>query len=463
MRIEKQQILTYPSPPTPTSREQYSIVPSAESQGARVANNGQSIHSRLQFKGFTDLMMTNVFLNKALFDLTASDIPWVVMANNKEERRERINRASLSVGMVFVSPIVALPFVNRFVMSKIVKLTPKLFSKNYNAIRLSNKYLLNAQKTEEGLKELAQKSSSNEIQRLYYKYIRRKPVPEEKIDLDSLLNGVDGKSAEEKYEKIRKKILTAKSIVLGSDFLLIAAPFGHVGFFNNKQTEKKTGQIGYSAELKMAEKEIVVNRAAKYKRKERIRYGIYLASLAGLVAGMPMAIKHGLLSPKKTGFSGVIKKIGEKFDYHEAIFISRLPMFFAFIGAHFGVFMASRNKTERKDNGIRSSTSFAIFFGGDLLLASVLGRLSDKFSGTKIVKDNNGKKSLLYKILPPVKNLEELKTLNSPKSVRNAKGIFWANFVFLSALMGVITPYLINRIVKKDVKEDVKKVEELKR
>ena len=136
--------------------------------------------------------------------------------------------------------------------------------------------------------------------------------------------------------------------------------------------------------------------------------------------------------------------------------MKRLPLALTFWGAQCGIFMSSRNKTERKDNVIRGSNVLAIFFLGDLLLASILGRLSDKFLKTKIIKEDT-EKTLLNKILPPVKDLEELKKLNSPKTMRNAKRIFWINFVFLSALMGVITPYLINKIIKKDVSQDVEK------
>lgn len=405
-----------------------------------------------KFGGFTDLMMENIFLNKTLFDLTGSDIPWVVMANNKEERRERLNRAILSTVLVFVSPVLILPFANRIAMNKIVKLTPELFSKNFNAVRLSNKYLSSAEKTKEGLEKLSkQKTFSNELKDMYYKYIKRKPVPEEKLDIDALLQNVKGDTLDEKYDVLRKKISTAKNIVLGTDLFLIAAPFGHIGFFNNWQTEKKTGQIGYSAEMKMADKEVIEKRAVKFKRNEKIRYGVFLASLAGLVVGLPIAVRHGVISQK-----GFMKKLGEKFDYKDAIFASRLPMFLSFIGAHIGIFMASRNNTERKDNAIRSSTAISIFFLGDLLLSSILGRASDSTLGTKTLKrKENG--SWFNKLLPPMKNLQELKATNCPKTVRNAKIIFWTNFIFLSAMMGIITPHLINKIIKKDVDKDAKK------
>lgn len=410
------------------------------------------------FKGFTDLMMSNVFLNKAMFDLTGSDIPWVVMANNKEERRERINRASLSVGLIFLSPLLLLPLVNRFAMSKIVKLTPKLLDNNYNAIRLSNKHLVNAETTEEGLKELSQKPLSNEVVKLFYK-LRKKPVPEEKINVEELLKNAKGADLNSKYEDIRKKIITAKNIVLGTDLFLVSGTFGHIGFFNNWQTEKKSGQIGYSAELKMADKEVIEKRAAKFKKQEKIRYGVFLTALAGLTVGMPMAIRHGLIH-NKGNFGKFIQKHSEKFDYIDAIFMKRLPLALTFFGAQCGIFMASRNNTERKDNIIRGSNVLAIFFLGDLLLASLLGKASDKLFGTKILKEKP-EKTLLNKLLPPVKDLNELKATKCPKTVRNAKAIFWINFTFLSAMMGIITPHIINKIIKKDVNQDAEKTKKL--
>lgn len=409
--------------------------------------------SNPKFGGMTDLMMDNIFLNKTLFDLTGSDIPWVVMANNKEERRERLNRASLSVGLIFLPPLLILPFVNKFAMNKIVKLTSEYSSKNYNAIRLSNKYLSSAEKTKEGLAELAkQKTFSNELRDMYYKYIKRKPVPEDKLDIPELMKHVGGD-----YDKLRKKISTAKTIVMAADLLLLSGVFGHIGFYNNWQTEKKTGQIGYSAEMKMADKEVIEGRAAKYKRNEKLRYAGFLATLAGVCVGFPVLARHGVLSNKAGKFNDFIKKHCEKLDYKDTIFMKRFALFSTFLAAHTGIFLASRNKTERKDNSIRSINTLILFFMGDLLLASGLGRLSDRILKTKTIKQGD-KKSLFNRILPSMKDLQELKATKHPETIRNAKVIFWANFIFLSLMNGVITPHIINKIIKKDVDVDATKM-----
>ncbi len=73
-------------------------------------------------------------------------------------------------------------------------------------------------------------------------------------------------------------------------------------------------------------------------------------------------------------------------DYKDTIFMKRFALFMSFLAAHTGIILASRNKTERKDNSIRSINTLILFFCGDLLLASGLGRLSDKFLKTKTIK-----------------------------------------------------------------------------
>lgn len=387
------------------------------------------INNQQTFKGITPYSITaglesNVFLNKALFDVTGSDAPWVIMANNKEERRERLNRAMLSFGLIFVSPLVALPLINRIAMKNIA---PKILSKEWNAIKLSNKFLKSADETEKGLNELSK---------------------ELKIDFSETVKKAGN------YEKLRKKIITAKNIVLASDFLLVTGTFGHIGFFNNKQTEKRTGQIGYSAEMSMADKEIVEKRAAEYKNKNSNKYKIFLATLSGLVVGVPLAIKRGLSAEKATKFSTFIKNHAHKFDYNNAIFMKRLPLAISLGVAHFGINMASRNKTEAKDNAIRSLIPFAIFFGGDLFMASLLANISDKVLKTKITKPKE-KPNFLNKILPPIKSMKELTNISHKRTKNMAVGIFWFNFITLSALMGVATPYFINKIIKKDVSKDV--------
>lgn len=385
----------------------------------------------------TSGLESNVLLNKAIFDITGSDIPWVIMANNEEERRERTNRGALSVMMVFISPLVALPFVNRFGMKYVSKLTPKLFDKQYNAVKLSNEYLTSAQKTKEGLEKLAQELKA-----------QKKPV---NLDVDDLL-----KRADNDYDKLRKKIINAKNIVLGFDMLMVSGVFGHIGFYNDWQTHRKTGRHGFSAEFNMADNAVIEQRAKKQEQIKKAKYIGFLSALAASGIVLPLVVRRGLGSSAKTNF---IKRHGEIFDYKDAIFMSRWPMALSFVTAHVGVFLASRNASEMKDNAIRSSTAISIFFLGDLLLASLLGQLSDKVLGTKVINRHPKNKSILNGMLPPAKALKALENINDPKTKVIATAIFWFNFISLSILSGFIAPTIINRIIKKDVSADAQKVQ----
>lgn len=149
-------------------------------------------------------------------------------------------------------------------------------------------------------------------------------------------------------------------------------------------------------------------------------------------------------------FTKYIKKHSAKFDYTDGIFMSRLPFFLTAIGAYFGLAMASRNETELKDNLIRSAVRQFAFFGGDILIGSILARLSDKLLKTELCKTDCAK-NLFNKIIPPTRPLKEL----NGRSKNIGVALFWVNIASLSALIGFGTPHLINKMIKKDVKKDI--------
>ena len=140
--------------------------------------------------------------------------------------------------------------------------------------------------------------------------------------------------------------------------------------------------------------------------------------------------------------------------------MSRLALFLgniAFIGVNL---LGARNSTEQKDLIIRHSVGDAIFFGGDLVLASLFTNLSDRIFKTKLRKED-GNSSLIRKIFPKVKPisqvLEEVKQGKLSKANKKAAaGIFWTNMLIIMASMGYLIPTLINRMIRHDVEKDVK-------
>lgn len=91
-------------------------------------------------------------LNKAVMDVGGYELPYIAMANNKIERKERAAKSALYLLGAFASPLLLLPLFNRVFLRKsgIIK---KFWSKKAHIIRLSNDYLTGSSRhTEKGIK-----------------------------------------------------------------------------------------------------------------------------------------------------------------------------------------------------------------------------------------------------------------------------------------------------------------------
>lgn len=393
--------------------------------------NNTNTHSRtshLHFKGnpivgLATYLDERVLLGKAFLDVTALDAPQIIMANNGQERREKFNKASFSFILGYLSPLVTLPLTNRLGMKYIANLTKKFVAKDANLIQLSNKYLVNADETQKGIELLSKKL---------------------KTDYKPILDKVGGD-----YEILRKKLINTKNSVLAFDLLFTSASIGCVGFFNNWQTKRKTKQDGFSAEFSMADKDIVEKRAESFKKKEPQRKAAWCGILTVLTLS-PLLLRKGLISQKSTAFNNYIKKIGSRFDYTDGIFMSRLPFFMSGVTMYSGLVLASRNQTEMKDTSIRSTASTIAYFGGDILIGSILGRLSDKYLKTNLI-NKDVEKSFLNKLIPPTKRLRDLST----RDKKIGAALYWINLAMLSTCMGFGIPYLINKMIRHDVEKDV--------
>ena len=414
-----------------------------------------------------------VLLGKAALDVTALDAPQIIMANNGQERREKFNKASFSFALGYLSPLVTLPLTNRLAMRHIAKLSKSYLSNQNNLIELSNRYLISKEAIQKGIKELSNKYNFSEILEKYgydYEKVRQEllKINDKNLKLPKkyLSSAQKTKEGIEKYskkydfsellennnydyEKIRKKLINAKNAVLAFDLLFTSASIGCVGFFNNWQTKRKTKQDGYSAEFSMADKDIVEKRAESYKKKEPLRKAAWLGILTALTLS-PILIKKGLTSHKVNAFNNYIKKIAPRFDYTDGIFMSRLSLLLASFGIYSGITLASRNQTELKDTSIRSTVSTITYFGGDILIGSILGRLTDKYLKTNII-NKDVENAFVRKLIPPTKRLRDL----CPRDQKIGAALYWINLALLSVCMGFGIPYLINKMIRHDVEKDV--------
>lgn len=420
-----------------------------------IKNNSKPPKNSVFYK-ITGELESNIMLSRAIMTLVGIDIPWIIKSNNKQEREERIRRYSYFFAMAYLTPFALLPVLNRATMKYGVKLTNKFWSNNHKAMHLSNDFLKNTDSLKSGLKTLEKHVDLNPLEALYSKLTKNK-IPDT-LDTKELLN-----NSQNNYEVLRKKIIKAKSIVLFTDFLISGVSLGSLGFINNYLTKKKTGQSGYSAEFNMAKKEVIEKRADNYERNKYKRLATFAAIALGVSLSLPYLIRRGLLKKEGNVFGDYIKRNANKFDYKKGIYMNRLPFLTAIAMTHCGVWLATRNKTELKDNMTRSFVIDFAFFGGDLILASIFSRLSDNLIGTKLQEKNNtGNKNSKIKILPQPKKLTEiLEEIHnkkiSPLNKKISAGIFWVNLAILSWLIGFGVPKVINKMIRKDVQKDAMK------
>ncbi len=366
-----------------------------------------------------------VMVNKAIMD-AGVDVPIVMMSNNKEERRERATRIGLTWVLAFATPFVTLPLTNRLAMKHIAKLTTKFTAKESKLINLSNGCLKNKEETEKGIAALAEKLN---------------------IDFSAPLNRACGD-----YEKLRQKMINAKMAVLSFDYLFTAGVMGGLAYWNVWYTKKKTGRDGFAAEFEMADKTVIDKRAESYKKYENLRRGIFLTGLA-LLTLSPLLIKRGLSSNTPGKFNDFIKKNAALFDYNDGIWMRRVPFMATMAAGYTGVVMASRNSTELRDSCSRMALLFPSYFVGDLVIGSVFGIISDTLLKTNIINKKQPNK-LWYKIFPQTTRIENL----AGKSQVIQACLFWLNIATLACSIGFGVPYVLNKIIRHDVKKDAEKL-----
>lgn len=388
-------------------------------------NTQQPNHT--SFKGLSSFIEGKVLINKALIDASV-DVPIVLMANNPTERRERINRAAICWSIAFLSPFVTLPLTNRLALKYIAKASKNFLGKENKIIEISNAFLKTEESAKRAIIEMGKKNGFN---------------------AENLAEKCGG------FENLRKKIVNAKNLVLGFDFLLSAGTLGSVGYYNNWRTKKKTGRKGFSAEFNMADVNVTNERANKYEKRAPVRLGSFIALLGALTV-LPVFLRKGLINNSNKGLSGYLNKFAHWFDYDSGICMRRLPLFLTVTSAYYGVATASRNETELKDNLIRSMFGTGVFFGGDVVIGSMLGQFSDKFFKTNVINKSDSKNAV-KRFMPTIKHLKDLEG----RSKTAGTIIFWINMCCLSAITGFGMPAMLNKMIKHDVNKDIKRISDV--
>lgn len=389
--------------------------------------------NKTAFKGLgtsiTSEVQNYAMLNRSLIDMFGVCIPWAIMTNNKDERREKIIRFSIGFAIPFLTPFVILPGLNKLAMRHIAKITTKFNSNDYKAIWLSNRFLKNPAKTEAGLNDLALKHG---------------------VNTEGIL-----KSCDKSYETLRKKLIKSKNAVMFCDLLFTSLVWANAQWISNQITKVLTGRKGFSAEYGMADKELVEKRAETHEKTKKKKWlGVMglCTAMSVLTAGL---VNKAMVNQESKGLLKFIREKAEHFDYKKGIYMPKFPLFLvAFFGAGLGTLSAARDKSELRDLSIRVGSLDALYFTGDLAVASILSRIFSSAFETDLMKKDYSKKNLWNKVFPPQKKIEEITKI---KDKNFAVGIYWASMLSLMGILGFAVPAITNRMTRKDIEKAIKK------
>ena len=121
------------------------------------------------FYNVTRELDSSVLLSRAMVDACGATIPWIIMANNATERKEKARRLLFDYSIAYMSPFLTLPFTNRLAMKYLGKLTKSVWSNNHKAIHISNKFLKDSESMMKELHRMAEKTTRAPFETLYNK------------------------------------------------------------------------------------------------------------------------------------------------------------------------------------------------------------------------------------------------------------------------------------------------------
>lgn len=377
---------------------------------------------------------SNIPLNKGITDLGGFVVPQAVMSNNKDESFERGFKSLLYFVFTFVSPLVFLPLINKKALQS-SKVLDSLKNEQKRILEISKEYLAkDAEYMKKGIKLTAKKLFDDENK--FNQTIENHANP----------------------EALRKKLINAHTKIQTADFLLTNLMVASIPWLGNIVTKYRTNRSGYSGTYKMADEEFTKKAAEKRDKTKKIRQAatLALAILPGII--IPPLAKKGMLNPQSN--NKIIKwfnKNANKFDYKDAIYMSRLTALAMWITSdYFPYQLASRDKYEYRDTVIRGTSIGLIFWGGDLLLKNVFSKISDKCFGTKLMNHKEKRPYSLSelkipKTIPELKDISQ-KTLN--KTRKAGVALYILNLGTIMATLGFGLPYALNKLLKKTVNED---------
>ncbi len=395
---------------------------------------GNSPNFTGRFYDITAFIQSNTLLNRGLTNIGGCAIPNAIMSNTKEEALERLSMSALSVTFAFIMPLFLLPKYNKHFLAK-NKIVENFKNNEKRIIEVSKEYLTGTkEKLIEGIKKTGKELNVEE-------------------DFNNILERFKGKE-----DKLKEKLLKTHEQILRSDFISTGLLMGSIPWIATTITEHKTGRTGFSATYNMLEEK---KESKEEKRKKKLLR--LLGTLAFALIPGPLiskGITRGLISDKKN----IINSNPKNFEYTKGFSMSKTINATKWSMTGFlAKLPSSRDKYELRDKIFREGGTFVMFFGGDFLINNILGRLSDKFLGTKIMNDDKfkGKPAGFFKkFLMPTRNFRKIDNLKGVSSdvIKKTKNmgafLYWVSLISNMAILGFALPRFLNKMLKDSVEKD---------
>ncbi len=412
-------------------------------------------NSSPNFKGFniynsTAYVQEHTLINRGITTLGGSTIPQCIMSNNKHEAKERAIMGVSYVVASLVAPMLLIPLYNRhFLKNKGIIKSFKGVSKDI--ILMSKKYLTKNANLKEGLDktaELLDKNKNGEHKKAFDEIYKRYNNP----------------------EKLKQDLLNVHEKVLMTDFISTGSMWALGPWLATEYTEHKTKRSDYSGGFDMKNDNQISKEDLKKSKQKKIYWNVVFSTIPAII--FAKTVTKGLkYSPSRKGkniFTKLQNKIYEnisknpkRFDYSSGTNMSKFIYASIWVLSSFPAkIISSRDKNERKDRALRDIGLFTMFFSGDFLINNVLGRLSDKFLGTKIIDNKNNTKDFWKKFTLPIKDFKSLKlSKNMPKETliktKNVGAcLYWTSLLANTIILGFLMPALLNKMLNKNIKSE---------
>lgn len=411
--------------------------------------NDKTTFKSAGFYNVTGQIQENTLLNRGLLDVGGLAIPQMIMSNNKDESIERGVMEGIYFVSSFLAPFVMLPFFNKTFLAR-NEIVKNFKNNERKIIEVSKKYFTGSEKDLiDGIRATAVK-----LEKEAEKKGKKLNV---KQDFENIIKRFEGDE-----KGLKDKLLKTHEKVFFSDFLATSLMWCATPWITMETTRLRTKRSGFSATYGMVDEKQSQLNAQKHEQDKKKK--LLISALLGVVPAVifPKIVTKGF-KDKSGILSSLVKRFPENFNYTKGIYPAKTIFAAIWLLCDYpSNIISARDKYERKDKAIRFGANLVVFFAGDYILNNLFGRFADRTLGTKIIDRSKlkGNAGFFKKLSLQPKSFSEIDDLKniSPKILKRTKnvgaGLYWLTLVANMALLGFIVPTILNKMLKKSIKND---------